>query len=87
MTINLGEHFERMVADLLSAGRFQNQSEVIRAGLRLLEDFEYRHDPKLEAELTRRLKGQTKPVSKNFFAQIKRRGRQRLQSQHLKKAA
>ena len=87
MTINLGEHFERMVADLLSAGRFQNQSEVIRAGLRLLEDFEYRHEPKLEAELTRRLKGQPKPMSQDFFTQIKKRGHRRLQSSSLKKAA
>ncbi len=87
MTINLGEHFERMVADLLSAGRFQNQSEVIRAGMRLLEDFEYSHDPKLETELTRRLKGPTKPLPKNFFTRIKKRGHQRLQSQSLKKAA
>ena len=87
MTINLGEHFEHMVADLLSAGRFQNQSEVIRAGLRLLEDFEYSHDPKLEAELTRRLKGRAKPLPKNYFTQIKKRGHQRLPSQHQKKAA
>jgi antitoxin ParD1/3/4 len=87
MTINLGEHFERMVADLLSAGRFQNQSEVIRAGLRLLEDFEYSHDPKLETELSRRLKGPVKPLPKDFFTRIKKHGRQRLQSSHLKKAA
>lgn len=38
--VNLGPHFERFVQDQLSAGRFQNASEVIRAGLRLLEDAE-----------------------------------------------
>lgn len=87
MTINLGDHFERMVADLLSAGRFQNQSEVIRAGLRLLEDFEYHPDPKLEAELTRRLQNPAKPMPKEFFTRIKKQGRQRLQSRSFKKAA
>lgn len=87
MTINLGDHFERMVADLLSAGRFQNQSEVIRAGLRLLEDFEYHHDPKLEAELARRLQSPAKPMPKEFFTRIKKQGRQRLQSRSFKKAA
>lgn len=33
--VNLGPHFERFVQDQLNAGRFQNASEVIRAGLRL----------------------------------------------------
>ncbi|MBI5386317.1 MAG: type II toxin-antitoxin system ParD family antitoxin [Verrucomicrobia bacterium] len=87
MTINLGEHFERMVADLITCGRFQNQSEVIRAGLRLLEDGEYGYDPELEAELARRLEGRTKPLPKGFFIDIKRRGHQRLQREGLKRAA
>ena len=36
--INLSEHFDRFVEKQIAAGRFSNASEVLRAGLRLLED-------------------------------------------------
>ena len=39
-SVALGAHFETFVKAQLSAGRFNNASEVIRAGLRLLEDHE-----------------------------------------------
>ena len=39
-SISLGGYFDRFVQDRLSSGRFKNASEVIRAGLRLLEDEE-----------------------------------------------
>lgn len=39
-TISLGDHFERFVDNRISTGRFKNASEVIRAGLRLLEEEE-----------------------------------------------
>jgi antitoxin ParD1/3/4 len=39
-SISLGDHFENFVDDKVSAGRFKNASEVIRAGLRLLEEEE-----------------------------------------------
>ncbi len=38
--VNLGPHFDRFVQEKLSEGRYQNTSEVVRAGLRLLEDAE-----------------------------------------------
>ncbi|MCW3073732.1 MAG: type toxin-antitoxin system ParD family antitoxin [Flaviaesturariibacter sp.] len=38
--ISLGDHFESFVDNRVSAGRFKNASEVIRAGLRLLEEEE-----------------------------------------------
>ena len=34
----LGEHFEQFIESQLKTGRFNNASEVVRAGLRLLED-------------------------------------------------
>ena len=37
-SISLGDHFEDFVDDKVSTGRFKNASEVIRAGLRLLEE-------------------------------------------------
>ena len=39
-SISLGEHFESFVRISVSEGRFHNASEVIRAGLRLLEEEE-----------------------------------------------
>ena len=38
--ISLGNHFDRFIESTLDNGRFKNASEVIRAGLRLLEDEE-----------------------------------------------
>ena len=39
-SISLGNYFEQFVSSQVSAGRYKNVSEVIRAGLRLLEDEE-----------------------------------------------
>ena len=39
-SISLGEHFEKFVQQQIAQGRYQNVSEVVRAGLRLLEDYE-----------------------------------------------
>ena len=36
-SISLGDYFERFVKSQISIGRYKNVSEVIRAGLRLLE--------------------------------------------------
>ena len=40
MNVSLNEHFESFVAEQLQGGRYNNASEVIRAGLRLLEEQE-----------------------------------------------
>jgi antitoxin ParD1/3/4 len=36
-SISLGNYFDQFVSSQVSAGRYKNVSEVIRAGLRLLE--------------------------------------------------
>ena len=41
-SVSLGNHFESFVDHRISEGRYKNASEVIRAGLRLLEDEENR---------------------------------------------
>jgi len=39
-SISLGKHFEEFVKFRIQEGRYKNASEVIRAGLRLLEEEE-----------------------------------------------
>ena len=41
-SISLGNHFESFIENTISDGRFTSASEVIRAGLRLLEEEENR---------------------------------------------
>jgi antitoxin ParD1/3/4 len=41
-SISLGDYFDQFVQNQVSVGRYKNVSEVIRAGLRLLENEESR---------------------------------------------
>lgn len=44
-SISLGGHFSNFVDDRVESGRYSSASEVLRAGLRLLEE----HEAKVEA--------------------------------------
>lgn len=48
-SVALGSHFETFIREQLQSGRFNNASEVVRAGLRLLEEREQRHQAELQA--------------------------------------
>ncbi|MBK1885459.1 type II toxin-antitoxin system ParD family antitoxin [Marinobacter sp. DY40_1A1] len=45
--IVLTDHQEQLVGTLVKAGRYQNASEVLREGLRLVEEQELQHQQKL----------------------------------------
>jgi antitoxin ParD1/3/4 len=47
-SIALSPHFERFIRQQVASGRFNNVSEVIRAGLRLLEEREAEQSAKLQ---------------------------------------
>jgi antitoxin ParD1/3/4 len=46
--VNLTEHFDRFIEAGVTSGRFSNASEVVREGLRLLEQREQEDQAKLE---------------------------------------
>jgi antitoxin ParD1/3/4 len=46
--VNLTEHFNRFIQTGITSGRFSNASEVVREGLRLLEQREQEDKAKLE---------------------------------------
>ena len=41
-SITLGSYFDQFIQSILNEGRYKNTSEVVRAGLRLLEEEEQR---------------------------------------------
>jgi len=46
--VNLTDHFDRFIQARINSGRFSNASEVVREGLRLLEQREKEDKAKLE---------------------------------------
>ena len=80
---SIGKHFEEMIEDLLQSGRYSTASEVMREGLRLVEEREERRKAKLEALRAEIQKGfDSGPAEEvdlsEWMESIKQRGRQRL---------
>ena len=48
-SVALSTHFEGFIRQMVDSGRFNNVSEVVRAGLRLLETQEAEHAARLQA--------------------------------------
>lgn len=63
-SVSLGNYFEDFVENSISDGRYKNASEVIRAGLRLLEEEENR----IQALKNAIQEGVDSGIAKNFDA-------------------
>ena len=61
-SFSLGNHFDIFVAKQLTTGRFNSASEVVRAGLRLLEENESRFHALRQALI----KGKESSTAKDF---------------------
>ncbi len=61
-SVTLGAHFDDFVLEKINAGRFQSVSEVVRAGLRKLEDDE----TKLQILRDKLQTGESSPIVNGF---------------------
>jgi antitoxin ParD1/3/4 len=61
-SVTLGEHFDEFVHEKINAGRFQSVSEVVRAGLRKLEEDE----TKLQVLRDKLQAGENSPLVEGF---------------------
>ncbi len=68
----LGDHFDAFVAALVSAGRYQSATDVIRSGLRLLEERETRLKALRRALIAGEKSGTAGPLD---LAKIKKQAR------------
>jgi antitoxin ParD1/3/4 len=80
---SIGKHFEGFIDSLVESGRYSTASEVMREGLRLVEEREERRKAKLEALRAEIQKGiDSGPAEEidvaEFFKMIKARGREQL---------
>jgi antitoxin ParD1/3/4 len=80
---SIGKHFEDLIDSLIESGRYATASEVLRDGLRLIEEREERRKAKLEALRAEIQKGfDSGPAEEVDVAEwiktIKARGRERL---------
>jgi antitoxin ParD1/3/4 len=66
-SITLGEHFSGFVEAQIAEGRFASTSEVVRAGLRLLEDHETRVKALRDALIAGEASGEPRPFDNAAF--------------------
>jgi antitoxin ParD1/3/4 len=86
MNVHLGETFDKFVAELISTGLYQSQSEVIREGLRLLKEREELREIRL-TELRREIKKGMDSLERGEgtelnMEEIKAEGRKRRAARH-----
>ncbi|WP_437207204.1 type II toxin-antitoxin system ParD family antitoxin [Planctomicrobium sp. SH664] len=72
-SVTLGDHFESFIDRQIASGRFSNASELIRSGLRLLEEQEQKREALIQALMAGERSGDAGEVD---FAKIRQAARQ-----------
>ncbi|MGK8642714.1 type II toxin-antitoxin system ParD family antitoxin [Brucella anthropi] len=68
-SVSLGDHFVNFINSQVRGGRYGSASDVVRAGLRLLEEQETRVKSLQEALIAGEESGQSKPLDREGFLQ------------------
>jgi antitoxin ParD1/3/4 len=68
-SISIGDHFARFIDTQVQAGRFGSASEVVRAGLRLLEEHEAKVKALQDALIAGEESGPPAPFDSEAFLQ------------------
>ncbi len=71
-SVSLGEHFVCFINDRVASGRYNSASDVVRAGLRLLEEHEARVEALREALIEGEESGRATPFDFDAFIASKK---------------
>lgn len=80
ISADLGETLEKVVTDLVENGRYNSKSEVLREGVRLVQEREARLEAALERGLRDVVEGRVKPldeVAERLLAKYRGMGEKR----------
>jgi antitoxin ParD1/3/4 len=71
-SVTIGEHFNSFISQQVQAGRYGSVSDVVRAGLRLLEEHEAKVKALQDALITGERSGEPRPFDFDAFKTRKR---------------
>jgi antitoxin ParD1/3/4 len=74
-SITLGDHFAHFVDEQVAQGRYGSTSDVVRAGLRLLEEHELKLEALRRALIEGEESGPARPLDIDEFLRAKRMAR------------
>jgi len=66
-SVILGEHFDEFIKSEIESGRYKSASEILRSGLRLLEDEKHKISAINEALIVGKNSGKAEPFDNNEF--------------------
>jgi antitoxin ParD1/3/4 len=75
-SVTIGDHFTSFISEQVQAGRYGSASDVVRAGLRLLEEHEIRVRALQEALIAGEQSGEPEAFDFDAFKARKRAGHQ-----------
>lgn len=72
-SISLGNHFSDFIGQQIQTGRYKSSSDVVRAGLRLLEEHEIKVKALQEALKAGEQSGEATPFDFDAFIEMKKK--------------